>query len=174
MSKFTAAVALYFGLGILAGCGGGAAASPPDGPTPVTSTGTRDPQPKDIRTGAGDSLSAESFEKQHVQDIAELLQSRVAGLRVIRLSNGDISLRIRGGDMSLHQESDGTTTAESSGEPLLVINGMPVSEGQLSNTLRGLDPHEIDNIQVLKDVSSTSSYGMRGAHGVILITLKRD
>ena len=54
-----------------------------------------------------------------------------------------------------------------------MIDGMPVNEGQNSNTLRALNPNEIENIQVLKDVSSTSSYGMRGAHGVILITMKK-
>jgi TonB-dependent SusC/RagA subfamily outer membrane receptor len=138
----------------------------------VTPAVARDPAPRDTRTGSSDSLPSESLDKQHARDIAELLQSRVAGLRVIRLSNGDLSLRIRGGDMSLRQESDGTTTAESSGEPLLVIDGMPVSDGQVSNTLRSLDPHQVKSVQVLKDVSSTSSYGMRGAHGVVLITLK--
>jgi TonB-dependent SusC/RagA subfamily outer membrane receptor len=92
---------------------------------------------------------------------------------VIRAENGDISLRIRGGDMSFRRDSDGSTTAVSAGEPLLVIDGMPVNEGQNSNTLRALNPNEIENIQVLKDVSSTSSYGMRGAHGVILITMKK-
>lgn len=126
------------------------------------------------RTGAADSLPGSELGNRHVQDIAEYLQSRVAGLRVIRSDNGDISLRIRGGDMSFHRESDGSTTAESAGEPLLVINGMPVNEGQNSNTLRALNPNDIANIQVLKDVSSTSSYGMRGAHGVILITLKKQ
>jgi TonB-dependent starch-binding outer membrane protein SusC len=55
-----------------------------------------------------------------------------------------------------------------------VIDGMPVSEGQLSNTLRALDPRQVAKVEVLKDVSTTSAYGMRGAHGVIVITLKRD
>jgi TonB-dependent SusC/RagA subfamily outer membrane receptor len=125
-------------------------------------------------TGATDSLPGKSFDDQHVQDIAELLESRVAGLHVTRLPNGDISLRIRGGDMSLRSDGDGNLVGQSEGEPLLVIDGMPVSDGQLSNTLRALNPHEIKNIQVLKDVSSTSFYGIRGAHGVILITMKND
>lgn len=125
-------------------------------------------------TGAVDSLPAGALVERHVEDIAELLQSKVAGLRVIRLSNGDISLRIRGGDISLRPGDNNTIAAEPAGEPLLVIDGMPVSEGQLSNTLRALNPHQIASIQVLKDVSSTSVYGMRGAHGVILITMKRD
>jgi Outer membrane receptor for ferrienterochelin and colicins len=114
-------------------------------------------------TGAIDSLPAETLEGRHVTDVAELLKGRVSGLQVIRLPNGDISLRIRGSD-SITQD----------GEPLLVIDGMPVSEQNLTGALRSLSPHEIASIEVLKDVSSTAFYGIRGAHGVILITTKRD
>ena len=88
---------------------------------------------------------------------------RVAGLQVIRLPNGDISLRIRGID-----------STERLGEPLLVVDKMPVSEQAMTFTLRALRPSEIASIDVLKDVSSTPAYGMRGAHGVILIRTKHD
>ena len=171
MSKIPAAAVLCTVLFALAGCGG--SATPPDGPAPRISRTPEADKASSARTGAADSLPASALGDQHPQDIAEFLQSRVAGLRVIRADNGDISLRIRGGDMAFRRDSDGATTAVSAGEPLLIINGMPVNEGQNSNTLRALNPNEIENIQVLKDVSSTSSYGMRGAHGVILITLKK-
>lgn len=161
MRKPAAVAALCWGLALLPGCGHTAA------PPPIS--------PADRETGAVDSLPAGTMEERHVQDIAELLQGQVPGLRVIRLPNGDISLRIRGGDVSLRSGgNESTIVGEVEGEPLLVIDGMPVSEGQLSNTLRALNPKEVESIQVLKDVSSTSIYGIRGAHGVILITLKRD
>lgn len=115
------------------------------------------------KTGAVDSLPASSLEARHVDDIAALLQGRVPGLQVIRLPNGDISLRIRGSD-----------SIQGDGEPLLVVDGMPISTQAMSFTLRALRPSEIASIDVLKDVSSTSGYGMRGAHGVILIRTKRD
>jgi TonB-dependent SusC/RagA subfamily outer membrane receptor len=99
--------------------------------------------------------------------VEELLQGRVPGLQVVHLANGDVSLRIRGGSVSLLAESE-------RGEPLLVIDGMPVAPGHVTRALRSLNPREIARIEVLKDVSSTSSYGMAGAHGVILITTKRD
>lgn len=124
-------------------------------------------------TGAVDSLPVSELKGQHVQDIAEFLQSRVPGLRVIRAENGGLSLLIRGGDITYRRQSDGSTVAESAGEPLVVIDGMPVSDGQVSGSLRALNPNDIKSVQVLKDVSSTSSYGMRGAHGVLLITLKK-
>jgi TonB-dependent SusC/RagA subfamily outer membrane receptor len=172
MSNFAAGAALGTVLVVLAGCGG--SAPPPDNPVPVSSLPSAEAaKASSERTGAADSLPASEIDAGHVQDIAEYLQRHVAGLRVIRADNGDISLRIRGGDMMFRRESDGSTTAESAGEPLVVIDGMPVSEGQVSGTLRALNPNDIDTVQVLKDVSSTSSYGMRGAHGVILITMKK-
>lgn len=171
MSKLPAAAVSVAVLLVLAGCGR-SAASPGDTAPRATRSAAAE-KAGNQRTGAADSLPASELGDQHVQDIAEFLQSRVAGVRVIRAENGDISLRIRGGDMAFRRESDGSTTAESAGEPLLVIDGMPVNEGQNSNTLRALNPKDIENIQVLKDVSSTSSYGMRGAHGVILITMKK-
>ncbi len=172
MSKLPAAAVSVALLFALAGCGRSAAA--PAGTAPRATSSVEAAKAGNERTGAADSLPASELGERHVQDIAEFLQSRVAGLRVIRADNGDISLRIRGGDMALRRESDGSTSAVSAGEPLIIIDGMPVSDGQVSNTLRALNPKEIENIQVLKDVSSTSSYGMRGAHGVILITLKKN
>lgn len=85
------------------------------------------------------------------------------GLQVVHLGNGDIALRIRGPN-SLMDE----------GDPLVIIDGLAVSPGNLTRALGGLKPHEIQDIQVLRDVSSTSVYGMAGAHGVILIKTKRD
>lgn len=141
------------------GCRRTASSSPtPSGPAPdltpvrVTSPGT----------GAVDSLSADSPRGRHVADVAEMLQGRVPGLQVIRDGNGDISLRIRDGDSIL-----------GSGEPLLILDGAPVAAQNLSLVLRQLNPREVDTIDVLRDVASTSVYGQKGAHGVIVITMKR-
>lgn len=146
---------------VLWACGG-----PPDpeaaGPAPESGG-----EGRNDTTGAVESVSAESPGSEHLQSVEEMLRGRVAGLQVIRQPNGDISLRIRGGDVSL-QESTGPRDA------LLVVDGMAVSPENVTGALRSLRPHEIANIQVLKDVASTSMYGTRGAHGVILITTKRD
>jgi TonB-dependent SusC/RagA subfamily outer membrane receptor len=52
-----------------------------------------------------------------------------------------------------------------------VIDGVPV-HAEPGGALRWLDPHEIARIEVLKDPASLSFYGVRGANGVILITMK--
>jgi TonB-dependent SusC/RagA subfamily outer membrane receptor len=160
MSRITIA-STCLGLWLAWACAG---SSTPEGAAPDNDRPAR----MDTGTGAVASVSEDSPGSEHVQTVEEMLRGRVAGLQVIRTPGGDISLRIRGGDPSLRAEA---------GEPrdaLLVIDGMAVSANNVGDVLRSLRPHQIDNIQVLKDVASTSVYGTRGAHGVVLITTKRE
>lgn len=158
MRKPTGVVALVLSLVALPGCHRGSSTSHEGGP-PADLTPVRPAAP---RTGAVDSLSGDKLGGRHVQDVAEMLQGRVPGLQVIRLGNGDISLQIRQNDSVL-----------SAGEPLLILDGAPVASQNISMVLRQLNPNEIDTIDVLRDVASTSVYGQKGAHGVIIITMKR-
>lgn len=52
-------------------------------------------------------------------------------------------------------------------DPLIVVDGFPVSDG-LSMVSMG----DIESIEVLKDASSSALYGSRAANGVILVTTK--
>ena len=110
-------------------------------------------------TGSISSLRPEETDAA-VTQVVQMLE-RVPGLTVIHLSNGDISLRIRG-----------TRSLQGDNEPLLVIDGVP-AQGAIGASLAGLAPHDIARIDVLKDAGSTAIYGIRGANGVILITTKR-
>src|SRR6267378_416304 len=92
-----------------------------------------------------------------VARVEELLRARVPGLQVIRLPNGDYTLRIR----------------SERGEPLLVIDDMPVPSGSLGAALAALAPRDIARIDVLKDAAATAIYGTRGANGVIIIKTQR-
>jgi TonB-dependent SusC/RagA subfamily outer membrane receptor len=162
MRIITSFTACIVGLMLLPGC----SRTPSGAPTPA---------PGDVRgstgqTGATSSISGTVADQQQTDDIAKMLEGRVAGLQVIRSKNGDISLRIRG-NTPVTDPVTGQPYGET--EPLLVIDGLPVSSGSISMALRALDPHEIASIQVLKDVASTSGYGIRGANGVILITTKK-
>ncbi len=128
---------------------GGRRAAPKEGVTP------------DQTTGAVTALSptAESGAKT----VEELLEGRVPGLEVLHQPNGDLELRIRG-----------TNSLLEGGPPLLVIDGMSVTPQNVGAALRALRPADVRDIQVLKDASSTSVYGSAGAHGVILITTRRE
>jgi len=134
--------------------------SPPDRETAVP-YGSQDRE--DVTGSVG---SVRMDENQHFTDVVEMLRTQVAGLQVTELPNGDVRLRIRGMQQSLR-------TDDASNQPLLVIDGMPVLPRAVGSALRGLALHQIQSINVLKDVSSTAIYGSRGANGVILIHMKR-
>ncbi len=82
--------------------------------------------------------------------MTEYLVGRVPGLQVT--PDGKILIR-------------GISSINSSTEPLIIVDGIAVPD---INVYR---PNEVEKVEVLKDASS-SIYGMRGANGVILITLK--
>jgi TonB-dependent SusC/RagA subfamily outer membrane receptor len=105
-------------------------------------------------------------ENEHFESVVEMLRSQVPGLLVTELPNGEIRLRIRGDQQTLR-------TDDESNQPLLVIDGMSILPSGIRGALRGLNPRDVESIQVLKDVSSTAIYGSRAANGVILIQLKR-
>ncbi len=68
-------------------------------------------------------------------------------------------------------------------EPLYVIDGFPVynssnttgvTRGANVNPLAGINPADIDRIDILKDAAATAIYGSRGANGVVIITTKKE
>ncbi len=86
--------------------------------------------------------------------------TRFPGVTVTRTSRG-LAIRIRG-----------ASTFRGDNEPLYVIDGIKIRPGP-DGTLAGLDPHDIELIQVLKDAVSMVTYGGDAANGVILINTKR-
>jgi TonB-dependent SusC/RagA subfamily outer membrane receptor len=94
--------------------------------------------------------------------VEDMLAGRIAGLEVLRGTDGRLSLRVRGMGSNLN----------SAGGPLLVLDGMAIT-GDPSDVLAGLSPLDIQRVEVLKDASTTALYGSRGSHGVLVITTKR-
>ena len=63
-----------------------------------------------------------------------------------------------------------------SNDPLIVIDGMPLSnEGVagVANPLALINPNDIASFSILKDASATAIYGSRASNGVIIITTKK-
>lgn len=63
-----------------------------------------------------------------------------------------------------------------SNDPLIVIDGVPVSNSAapgVSNGLSTINPNDIETFTVLKDASATAIYGSRASNGVIIITTKK-
>lgn len=137
-------------------------------------------QRRDI-TSAVSSLQDYAFNQGVTTDPQNLLQARIPGVVVTQV-NGDVGsaplIRIRGG-----------TSVSASNEPMIVIDGVPVSNSSASpggpgngdvigtnpidTPLSTLNPSDIASIDVLKDASSAAIYGARGGNGVILITTKK-
>ncbi|HEY6157262.1 MAG TPA: TonB-dependent receptor plug domain-containing protein [Gemmatimonadales bacterium] len=99
-----------------------------------------------------------------VTRVEEMLRG-VAGLDVTRLPDGGYQLRIRG-----HRSIRGNPGDD---DPLVVIDGIPISREAVGSALAALTPGDVARIEVLKDAGATGFYGSRGANGVIVITTKR-
>jgi TonB-linked SusC/RagA family outer membrane protein len=132
---------------------------------------------KDL-TGAVDMLSSKDFDNVAAPSPAQLLRGKVAGVQVTQSSGepgAGVSIRIRG-----------NTSIRSGNGPLIVVDGVPLDGGNISdsgadllgsstakNPLNFVNQNDIASITVLKDASSTAIYGSRGANGVIVITTKK-
>lgn len=105
-------------------------------------------------------VSGEDLERTPGQPIEEVLMSRFPGVVVTRAPDGGIAVRIRG-----------ITSFRGGTEPLYVIDGVPIRPGP-GGSLVGINPYDIETIEVLKDAAATAMWGVRGANGVIVITTK--
>ena len=108
--------------------------------------------------GVVDGVDVQGRPAVHFED---LLEGQIAGVQVVRHAGGGVSFRIRGlGSIS------------GDNEPLYVVDGMVVHVAP-GRGLDWLSPGDIKRIEILKDASTTSMYGVRGANGVVLITTRR-
>jgi TonB-dependent SusC/RagA subfamily outer membrane receptor len=112
-------------------------------------------------TGAVGVVDGDEFQGRPAVHIEELIEGQVAGVQVVHHAGGGISFRIRG-----------TGSINSDNEPLYVVDGMPVHVAP-GRGLDWLNPGDIQRIEILKDASTTSMYGVRGANGVVVITTRR-
>jgi TonB-dependent starch-binding outer membrane protein SusC len=129
---------------------------------------------KDL-TGSVGSISRKDFANKPFTSPDQILTGRIAGVNITNRS-GDpgapIEVRIRG---------IGTA---GNNQPLWIIDGVPVATNTTTitvntgsqteaNPLSGINPSDIESIDVLKDASATAIYGARANNGVILVTTKR-
>ncbi len=130
-------------------------------------------------TGATQTIKVNEEVANTTRTVDQLLQGRAAGVQVIS-NNGNpgegVSVRIRG-----------TNSLMGNNEPLYVVDGVIITTAgedvvnsskdgndiqRAQNGLAGINPNDIESIEILKDASATAIYGSRGANGVVLITTK--
>ncbi|VAW17483.1 Outer membrane TonB-dependent transporter, utilization system for glycans and polysaccharides (PUL), SusC family [hydrothermal vent metagenome] len=123
---------------------------------------------KSDATGSVSVVDAKDFNKGAITSPQELLMGKSAGVSIITNSGAPGSgatIRIRGG-----------SSMRASNDPLIIIDGFPIDNGNVSgssNALSTINPNDIESFTVLKDASATAIYGSRASNGVIIITTKK-
>ena len=112
-------------------------------------------------SGAVEAISGATLQDRSVNNVGTMLQGLVPNLN-ISMSGGQInqtpSFNVRG-----------MTTITQGGAPLILVDGVPMSEADFSR----MNSADIESISVLKDASSAAIYGARAAFGVILVTTQK-
>ena len=119
-------------------------------------------QKKKLVTGATVQVKGEDIAKLNTTNALTAMQASTPGVNITQTSSQPgkgFKVNIRGVG----------TIGESS--PLLIIDG--INAGTADNGLNGLNPNDIESIDVLKDAASAAIYGARAANGVILVTTKQ-
>ncbi|HEV8401033.1 MAG TPA: TonB-dependent receptor [Gemmatimonadales bacterium] len=135
--------------------------------------------PRRDLTGSVASVTSEEVNALPVATLDQALVGRAAGVEVVTSSGqpgAGSMVRIRGGN-----------SISAGNDPLYVVDGVPLTTNlgdatpgillsqsvRGMNLLGGIDPGDIESIEILKDASASAIYGARGANGVVLITTKR-
>jgi len=131
-------------------------------------------QKKGDVTGSISKISSAEVNKTPVASFDGQLQGKAAGVQISTNSGipGEgIFVRVRG-----------TTSINSSSDPLYIVDGVFLNNtslqtaslgGRTTSPLADINPSDIESIEVLKDASATAIYGSRGANGVVIVTTKR-
>ena len=122
---------------------------------------------KSDATGSVMSVEADQLNKGLATSPADLLQGKTPGVQITTNSGAPgagAKIRIRGG-----------SSLSASNDPLIVIDGLPISSTDISggDVLNTINPNDIESFSILKDASATAIYGSRASNGVILITTKK-
>lgn len=128
-------------------------------------------QSKKDLTGASVQVSGKDIASIPVQSFDNALNGRAAGVQVTSSSGmpgANVQVNIRG----ISSITAGT-------QPLYIVDGVEVTSGDnsrqfpSSNALAGINPNDIESINILKDAAAASIYGSQAANGVVVITTKR-
>ena len=122
---------------------------------------------KSSYTGSASVVNMDKMKSLPVVSVTQMLEANLPGVSLYSNSGqpgSNVSMRIRG-----------IGSFNASNEPLYVLDGVPITSGNMSSNdmntgglgfISTLNPADIENITVLKDAASASLYGARGANGV--------
>jgi len=135
----------------------------------VVGYGTK--QKRDV-TGSIETIKPKDI-TERTSSFEQAMQGRAAGVQITGangIAGSPTKVKIRG-----------TSSISAGGEPLYVIDGIPMTNGDFSSgglgsgssALSDINPADIESMEILKDAASAAIYGSRGANGVIIITTKK-
>lgn len=131
------------------------------------------------RTGSISKITAETIEKQPINNPLQALQGRIAGVQITQTTG------VPGGAFSVQIRGRNSLNPQVANDPLYIIDGVIYPSMKISsstsnlvtgggvNPLSIINPNDILSMEVLKDADATAIYGSRGANGVILISTKK-
>lgn len=122
---------------------------------------------KSDATGSVAVIKPDEIEAGLATSVQDMLVGQTPGVVVTQAGGpeGGGTIRIRGG-----------SSLNASNDPLIVVDGVPLSNagmGGLGNSLGMISPENIESMTILKDASATAIYGSRASNGVIIITTKK-
>ncbi len=132
------------------------------------------------KTSSITSLNMEEILMPGMTSIEQALEGRVPDL-IFMQNSGEAGATAR-------MRIRGTSTLIGNREPLWVLDGIPLSDpvdvtneqlndpdyiNYIGNAISGINPQDIERVDVLKDASATALYGTRAANGVIVVTTKK-
>ena len=122
---------------------------------------------KDL-TGSIATVTAKDFNQGAITTPEQLIQGKVSGVSITSNSGAPgagSTITIRGG-----------ASISGGNDPLIVLDGMPLSPDAINGAANPLDlinPNDIASFTILKDASASAIYGNRASNGVIIITTKK-
>jgi len=114
---------------------------------------------KSSLTSAVSKMDSKGIENRVLARAETALQGQLAGVTVRTITGepgADMQIRVRG-----------AASVNATSDPLYVVDGVPIS------TLSGINPADIESIEVLKDAASAAIYGSRGSNGVVIVSTKK-
>ena len=122
------------------------------------------------------TVSSADLVKGGATNFATSLYGKASGVRIQAAPGGStsaVSINVRG-----------LSSITGSNQPLLIIDGVPVRNGDANNTdywgsqrtqsngLVDINPEDIESLSILKGASASALYGSEAANGVVMITTK--
>jgi len=115
-------------------------------------------QRKSDVTGAISQVKTTDLQSRSAVTAEKAMQGKVAGVQVVNTSGApgkSGTIRVRG------------VSSNNAAEPLYVVDGL------ITNSISGIDPNDIESIEILKDAASAAIYGVSSGNGVVLVTTKK-